>query len=74
MKSCYTGVVYFAGPKSRWSGRIAESETLARFDGRWRWVVRMATVSLFRRLDPACCGYVILENGVCLEHFDPPIE
>lgn len=70
----YVGVVYFAGPKSRWAERIDESETIATFDSMWQWHVRFLTRGLHAQLDATRCGYAILKDQVCIEQYDPPIE
>lgn len=70
----YSGVLYFAGSKSRWSGRIDESEVIARVSAPWRWLARRLTLSLFRQLDDGKCGYALMDGGACIEQFDPEIR
>jgi hypothetical protein len=70
----YEGVIYFAGPRSRWSGRIDDGEIVARFAARWRWLARAQMLSAFSALDQTRCGYALLKNGVPVEQYDPPLE
>lgn len=70
----FEGVLYFAGPRSRWAGKVDEDEVIARFQTRWRWLARYLTVSLFMRLDERRCGYAILADGVTVEQYDPKSE
>lgn len=67
----YSGVVYFAGPRSRWSGRMDDSEVIARVSAPWRWLASLLTLSLFRQLDDSKCGYALMDGGTCLEQFHP---
>lgn len=68
----YRWVIYFAGPKSRWSCRIHSTETIARGAAPWRWLARLTMLSVFRNLDDSVCGYA-LQHGECIEHYDPPL-
>lgn len=70
----YEGIIYFAGPRSRWAGKVDSQEIIARFPARWRWAVLALTLQTFARLDQRRCGYVILRDGEPIEHYDPPAE
>jgi hypothetical protein len=70
----FVGVIYFAGPKSRWSRRIDPSETIYHVATLWRWLTRSLLLAKFRDLDNARCGYALMDGEVCLEHYDPPVE
>jgi hypothetical protein len=65
--------IYFAGPRSRWSQRIDQAEVIARGQAPWRWLARKAMLTAFKPLDPTLCGYALAQDGVCLEHYDPPL-
>lgn len=69
----HVGIVYYAGPKSRWLGSIDESEIIKRLDTPWAWLTRRATLSIFKQLDSRRCGYALLKDGICIEQFDPLI-
>lgn len=68
----YAGIVYFAGPQSRWSGKIAESEIIARHPAPWKWLARKLMLSAHSGLDATRCGYALLCDGVAIEQYDPP--
>ena len=68
----YEGIVYFAGPKSRWSGKIDSGEVLARIFSPWRWLARIQMLNIHGSLRADRCGYALLRNGNCVEQYDPP--
>jgi hypothetical protein len=61
-------VVYFAGPKSVWSNRPAESEFIARFQARWVWLAQSRAMSLYRQLNCGRCGYFVARDGEMIVH------
>jgi hypothetical protein len=68
------GIVYFAGPKTRWAGKVDECEIIARTpDVRWRWLARAQLLNIHRQLDPSRCGYVLLDGDRAVEHYDPQL-
>lgn len=71
----FHGVLYFAGPRSRWSERIDDTEIIARVAPLpWRWLARRTLLSLFRQMDSTRVGYALLRDDICIEQYDPPIE
>jgi len=70
----YEGVIYFAGPKSRWSGSVDEGDIIAR-TGRtpWRWHARFLMMNTFTALDRTRCGYALMRGDEAIEQFDPPL-
>ena len=67
------GVVYFHGPKTKWTRKIDDSEIIATFSGPWRRLVRLQMLNAWRGLDHTRCGYALLEDGNCLEQCDPSV-
>lgn len=70
----YYGVVYFAGPLSRFAGRIDEREVIARIRAPWRWLALVQLLSAHGSLDASKCGYALMRDGVCIEQYDPPLR
>jgi len=64
-------VVYFSGPRTKWSGRIDDSEVIARISTRFQWLAGMLARSTHARLDPHRCGYAVLADGLAIEHIEP---
>jgi len=69
----FEGVIYFAGPKSRWSGAIDDTELVARVSAPWRWLARLHLLNVHGSLDASRCGYALLRDGEVIEQYDPPI-
>ena len=69
----YSGVIYVAGPKSRWAGRIDEDDIIAHVGGPWRWLARLYLLNIHGSLDASRCGYALLRDGECVEQYDPPL-
>ncbi len=67
----YDAVIYFAGPKTVWSGKVAEEEIIARQQSPYRFLARSFARSTHANLDPTKCGYVVLQDGNVLEHVEP---
>lgn len=67
------GLIYYAGPKSRWSGKVSDSEVIARVFSRWEAIARIRLVSAFTPLDSTKCGYVLMRDGTTVEQYDPPV-
>lgn len=71
----FYGVLYFAGPRSRWAERVDESEIIARTaEVPWRWLARRALLSLFRQMDSTRVGFALMHGDRCVEQYDPPLE
>ena len=68
MRSLYIGVVYFLGPKTLWSDRVADEEVIARFESPWRWHAWLLTRIAFLGLDRMRCAWVLLKDGQVIEH------
>lgn len=75
----FSGVIYFAGPRTRWPGRddrsrIHPSEIIATTPPLpWRWLARRTLLATFNALDPTRCGYALMHGDDCVEHYDPPL-
>lgn len=67
----YQWVVYFAGPKTKWTGTVDESETLAFGEAPWRWLARATARGVYRSLDSRKCGWVLLQDGAQIERWTP---
>lgn len=66
----YQAVLYFNGPKTRWSGQIDAEEVIANISARWKWLIRAHARSAHSNLDPSRCGYIILKDGIAVEHVE----
>jgi len=66
----FEAVIYYAGPKTRWSKKIDSDEILARWHGSWRWALRYRVKSAHALLDADRCGYAVLEDGEVIEHVE----
>lgn len=69
----FTWVIYFAGPRTRWSARIDAEEIIAQGAAPWRWLARTTMLGTFRGLDASKCGYALMAADVCIEQYDPPL-
>ena len=63
----YTVLVYFEGPKTRWSGKVAEDEVIARHETVTAWLARARARQIYSGLDASRCGYVILHGNELVE-------
>jgi hypothetical protein len=62
-------VVYFHGPLTAWQGTPAESEIIARFESRWRFIAHAHALAALKRLNSGRCGLLMTDaNGQTLEH------
>lgn len=66
----YEVVLYFAGPKTLFSGRISEDEIILRRSCPWRWLARKIARNLHSQLDPARVGWAVLKDGEAVEHVE----
>lgn len=66
----FEGVVYFAGPKSNWNGKISEDEVIARVSSQFKWFTRWLTRSAYANLDPSRCGYIVRQGELTIEHIE----
>ncbi len=67
----YEAVVYFAGPKTLWSGKVDDSEVILRKPSVWRWGALRLAKSTHAQLDATRCGWVLLDKGAVVEHVEP---
>lgn len=70
----YEAIVYFAGPKTIWSGKVAEEEILIRRESRYLWLARSLAQSAYQLLDPTRVGYVVMKDGREVEHVEPQLK
>ncbi len=70
----YAAVVYFHGPKSQWSGKIAPEEIIAYHESPYRFLARSFARSTHGTLDPTKCGYAVLKDGETVEHVEVVAE
>lgn len=66
----FDGIIYFQGPKTKWSGRIAEEEIIAKVSSRFHWIARWLTRSAHAHLDRSRCGYAIISDDKVIEHIE----
>ena len=63
--------VYFSGPKTAWSGKVAPEEIIATYQIRWLWLARIKAKNVHELLDRTRCGYVITDSsGKDIEHVE----
>jgi hypothetical protein len=70
----YEAVVYFASPRTQWSGKVHTDDVIVRRPHRWAWLARMDARSTHARLDPQRCGYAVIRDGKELEHVGAAVE
>lgn len=66
----FTGLIYFAGPATVWSGKIDEKEIIARVSSRFHWFTRWIVRNAYSSLDHSRCGYAIVKDGETIEHVE----
>jgi hypothetical protein len=70
----FEAVVYFASPRTIFSGKIQEPDVILRKPAPFRWMARGIARSTHSQLDPARCGYAILDSdGNAVEHVEPQL-
>lgn len=62
--------VFFRGPLTQWSQKVAEDEIIARRRFRSRWLASVWARNLCGQLNPARCGWVVLSDGEQVEGSD----
>lgn len=55
----YRGIVFYAGPFSRWQGWPAEREIIYEVQTPWLWAARLLARKVHSRLDAGRCGYAV---------------
>lgn len=61
-------IVYFAGPRSVWSGKPDPREVIARRSARWLWLAHARAQAVLAAADSGRCGYVIMQGREVLHH------
>ena len=65
-------VVYFHGPMTDWSSKIADREIVARHKVPFRWLARLKVKAIMDGLNAGRCGYALVRDGELLEQQDAP--
>lgn len=70
----YEAIIYFAGPKTIFSGKLAEDEIIMRRPLVFRWAALSHARAVHARLDPQRCGYVVRKGVEVIEHVEPMLK
>jgi hypothetical protein len=70
----YLVTIYFTGPKTQWSGKVATEEIIGQRSYRWWWMARLSARSSLENLNLRRCGYVIQKGDEVLEHVEALTE
>lgn len=65
--------IYFAGPLTLWATKPDETEVIARFRSRWRIVVLVRALALYKRMDHSKVGWYLSDGDTVLMHVRPRI-
>lgn len=68
----YRATVYFHGPATAWSEKIAPGEVIAQVQSRWLWLARARAVSTVASLNAGRCGYAITHGDEVIEERRAP--
>lgn len=61
--------VYFHGPATNWTCKVASGECVAEFSGPY-WIVRLRARQLVKLLNRGRCGYVIQDGNETVERVE----
>lgn len=64
----YKVIIYFAGPMTKWSGKVQDEETIARYRYPWLWLARWIARSTLQNLNAKRCGYAIYRGSAVIEN------
>ena len=67
----YDSVVYFAGPRSKWSGKVSEDEIIARRQVPFLWAGLFWARSACRQLNMTRVGIAVSFDGTVVFHQHP---
>jgi hypothetical protein len=67
-----TVTVYFHGPATDWSEKIAEREIIAQHSVPFLWLARLKVKSIMDELNTGRCGYVLTRGETELEKHEAP--
>lgn len=59
--------IYFAGPMTKWSGKLQDEEVIARHRYPWLWLARWVGRSTMKNLNANRCGYAIFRGSELIE-------
>jgi hypothetical protein len=62
--------IYFAGPESRWSGKMSARETIAHHVSPWLWLAKMKAKATLKDLNEGRCGAVIINDDAEVLHIE----
>lgn len=67
----YEVLIFHNGPRSKWSGKVADDDVIARFRYPFLWLARWCASSMMGQLNQGRCGYAILKDGVVMDQYSP---
>jgi hypothetical protein len=68
----FEAVVYFASPRTIFSGKMHEEDVILRKSVRWKWLARLIAGCIHAMLHPERAGCVVVDSfGKVIEHTEP---
>lgn len=71
----FEAVVYFASPRTIFSGKVHADDVICRRPFPWKWLAGIAARCAHAMLDPSRCGYCVVDSsGSDVRHVEPKLK